>query len=222
MFKTETHAHTMPVSRCSRITPEEMVRLYKEAGYTTLFISDHFSAYHFNDDVSWEMNVDLLYGAYEKARIEGDRLGMNVLFSPELACGGNHYLMYNVTPAFLKARPDFFSLSIADVAAYARTHGVSLVQAHPYRDGKCYPTVSFVQGIEAINTNPRHENFDDRCMTLARESGLPMTGGSDTHRPEDVALCAVLSETPITTADEYLALLAEGAIHIERHGVVIL
>ena len=222
MYKTETHAHTMPVSRCSRITPEEMVRLYKERGYTTLFISDHFSDYHFNPDNAWECNVDLLYDAYEKARVEGDRLGLTVLFSPELSCQGNHYLLYGVTPAFLKARPDFFSLTVEQVAEYARAHGVKMIQAHPYRDGKCYPTVAFVQGIEAINTNPRHENFDDRCLMLARETGIPVTGGSDTHRPEDVGLAAVLSEEPIRSAEEYLTLLAEGRLHIQRGEEVLL
>lgn len=222
MFKTETHAHTMPVSRCSRITPEEMVRRYKEAGYTTLFVSDHFSDYHFNPEITWDNNVDLLYGAYEKARIEGDRLGLYVLFSPELTCAGNHYLLYNVTPALLKARPDFFSLSVEEMAAYVHAHGGSIIQAHPYRDGKCYPTVSVAQGIEAVNTNPRHENFDDKCMLLARESGLPMTAGSDAHRTEDVALAAMLSETPITTADEYLTLLREGKLRIQRGDEVLL
>jgi hypothetical protein len=53
-----------------------MVRLYKERGYTTLFIADHVSAYPFSEERSWEQNVDLLYEAYERARVEGDRLGV--------------------------------------------------------------------------------------------------------------------------------------------------
>ena len=43
MYKTEVHMHTYPVSSCSKLTPAEQVRLFKEAGYDTVFVSDHFS-----------------------------------------------------------------------------------------------------------------------------------------------------------------------------------
>ena len=48
MFKTETHLHTWPVSNCSRIEPREMIRRYKDAGYDTVFVSDHYAKYHFD------------------------------------------------------------------------------------------------------------------------------------------------------------------------------
>ena len=34
-YKTELHAHTKPVSLCSEITPEEIVRAYYEYGWGT-------------------------------------------------------------------------------------------------------------------------------------------------------------------------------------------
>ena len=42
MFKTETHLHTAEVSSCSKIKAREMIRKYYEAGYSTVFVSDHF------------------------------------------------------------------------------------------------------------------------------------------------------------------------------------
>ena len=42
MFKTETHMHTDESSRCGKVPAREMVALYHAAGFTTLFISDHF------------------------------------------------------------------------------------------------------------------------------------------------------------------------------------
>ena len=42
MYKTETHLHTDESSSCGRVPAKELIRLYKEAGYTTVFVTDHF------------------------------------------------------------------------------------------------------------------------------------------------------------------------------------
>ena len=42
MYKIETHLHTAEVSLCGRIRARDMVSRYYEAGYSTLFITDHF------------------------------------------------------------------------------------------------------------------------------------------------------------------------------------
>ena len=47
MFKTETHLHTSEVSRCGQVSAAEMIELYKEAGYSTVFVSDHFKPHTF-------------------------------------------------------------------------------------------------------------------------------------------------------------------------------
>jgi len=119
MFKTETHLHTFPVSSCSRKSPEEMIRLYHEAGYTTVFVSDHFAKYHFdrlpnNENLSWREKTAMIMEAYETAKAVGESLGMHVLFSPELSLDGNHYLLYGADKAFMDLREDLFTLKIAE------------------------------------------------------------------------------------------------------------
>lgn len=221
MYKIETHLHVKPVSSCARMMPEEMIRLYHEVGYDTVFVSDHFAGHHFDKlgaDLSFSQKVDLLCGAYEKAKAAGETYGMHVLFSPELSLAGNHYLLYNVSEAFLKSREDVFAMSLPDFHAHAKAYGVTIVQAHPYRDGKCFPTPEYVDGIETINTNPRHENFDDKALALANEYHLPMSAGSDAHRLEDIGCAAMLSPYPITTTEEYLALLHSGEATLIRRG----
>ena len=224
MYKIETHLHVKPVSSCAWMTPEEMITRYHEAGYDTVFVSDHFAGHHFDKlgaDLSFCDKVDLLIGAYEKAKATGEARRMHVLFSPELTLRGNHYLLYNVSEAFLKSREDVFSMTLADFHAHAKAHGVTIVQAHPYRDGKCFPTPDYVDGFEVLNTNPRHENFDDKAMALAKEHGKPMSAGSDAHRVEDIAGAAMLSPRPITTVDDYLALLNSGEARLMKGEAII-
>lgn len=224
MFKTETHMHTYPVSSCSRLTPVEIIRLYHEAGYKTVFISDHFAKYHFDrlpEGLTWREKTAMLYDAYLEARREGESLGMNVLFSPELSLDGNHYLLYNVERSFLDLREDLFTMKIAEFRELALAHGITMIEAHPYRDGKYFPTPEYVDGIEVINGNTHHENYNDRAMELAKEHNLLMCVGSDAHKPEDIALTAMVSEEEITSVDQYLELLRAGKLSLMHNGEII-
>ena len=72
-----------------------MVRTYHEVGYQTMFISDHFAASHFKklgDQLTFEDKVHILYNSYLKAKKEGERYGMNILFSVELSLCSNHWV----------------------------------------------------------------------------------------------------------------------------------
>jgi len=223
MYKIETHIHTKPISACARFSPEEMIRFYKDAEYNTVFVSDHFSEYHYSFflDLSWQEKNALLYDSYLTAKKTGEELGLHVLFSPEMSLSGNHYLLYNASLEFLNSREDFFHLSLLEFSDYAKQSGVTVIQAHPFRDGKCVPEPDFVDGFEVINTNPRHENFDEKAFEVAREHNLLMSAGSDAHRTEDIGLAAVLSNYDITTTDEYLDLLRSREAKLMRNGEIL-
>ena len=42
MYRYETHMHTSQASACAFSTGAEMARAYAAAGYTGIFITDHF------------------------------------------------------------------------------------------------------------------------------------------------------------------------------------
>ncbi|MBP5269517.1 MAG: PHP domain-containing protein [Clostridia bacterium] len=220
MYRTETHVHTLPVSSCSRLYPEEMIRLYHEAGYDTVFISDHFSKKHFGklgDAMTFEEKVDLMYESYLKAKREGEKYGMVILFSAELSLCGNHWLLYRADVDFLKLRPDIFDITLEEFREHATAHGVTVIQAHPLRDGKNTPHPEIADGFEVINSSPRHENFDGDVRALALKHGLLMSAGSDAHRECDVGGAAVLSEKRIETVGDYLELLRSGKAVLVRN-----
>ncbi len=214
MFKTEVHLHTYPVSSCAKLTPVEQVRLFKEAGYDTIIVSDHFSPHHFRkmgEELTFAQKVDKLCDAYLEAKAEGDRLGLNVLFSVELSFKKNHYLLYGVTREFLKLREDIFDISLDELYEHLKAHGITIIQAHPFRDEKCQPHPHHVDGFE-INVHPKHENYNERTMEIAAEYDMPLTVGSDVHGEGQVGLSATLSEVEITSVEQYLELLFAGKL----------
>ncbi len=211
MYKTEAHLHTYPVSSCAQLTPVEQVRLFKEAGYDTVIVSDHFSPHHFKklgEHLSFAEKVDKLCDAYLEAKAEGDRIGLTVLFSVELSFHKNHYLLYGVTREFLKLREDIFDIDIDELYAHLKAHGITIIQAHSHRAEKCVPHPHHVDGFE-INFNLRKDNYNERTVKVAKEYNLPLTIGSDAHRPEDVGISATLSEEKIESIEQYLRLVFE-------------
>ena len=41
-FRAELHAHCSPASPCGDLPPEEVVRIFHEAGYSGLALTNHF------------------------------------------------------------------------------------------------------------------------------------------------------------------------------------
>lgn len=211
MFKTEAHMHTYPVSSCSKLSPVEQVRLFKEAGYDTIIVSDHFSPHHFKklgEHLTFAEKVDKLCDAYLEAKAEGDRIGLTVLFSVELSFHKNHYLLYGATREFLKLREDIFDIDIDELYAHLKAHGITIIQAHSHRarSEDCVPQPDYVDGFE-LNFCRRKENNNEKTLVLAKEYDMPLTVGSDCHRPEDVGVSATLSEEKIESVEQYLDLV---------------
>ncbi len=217
MFKTETHLHVSEVSRCSHLTAEEMVEFYHNAGYKTLFISDHYHSAYFErlgDSLTWAEKIDCFMSGYKAAKIAGEKYGMNILFSAEVKLDAlrNHYLVYGLDETLMKAHPELLALSVEEFYAFTKANGLTVVQAHPYRDGNHFPTPNCVDALEVHNSNPRHDNYTEKAIALAREHHLPMTAGSDAHRPEDIAGTGVITEQEIKTTEDYLDALKNGKL----------
>ena len=217
MFFTETHLHTYPTSGCSRLSPKEAVECYQQDGYSTLFITNHFAGWFGrNTELSWAEKVDLFFQGYEDARMAGDAMGVCVLPAMELTLktAPNDYLLYGVTKEFFLDKPDISEMTPQKVYALAKKAGIFVVQAHPCR-GKSIPTPDCVDALEVINTSPRHDNQNETVRAIAKEYGLPMTSGSDAHRPEDVARGGVMTKKQILSVKDYVEALRAGSLQLK-------
>ena len=142
-----------------------MVRQYKEAGYSTVFVSDHFQSNSLDvlGDIPWSDKITIFLSGYYKAKYEGETIGVNVLPAAEFcfADSKNHYLAYGITKEFLDTHPDLHKMPAAEFLKIAREAGIFIVHAHPYRDGKDGATPELVDAMEIYNSNPRHEDHSE-------------------------------------------------------------
>ena len=221
MFKIETHVHTSEVSQCSRKRAKELVRAYKDAGYDTIFITDHFQANTVGayGDIPWADKMAIFLGGYYRAKYEGDLIGLTVLPGAEFCFpeAPRHYLAYGITKEFLDAHPDMNLMDIETFSKIAHEAGIFIVQAHPYRDGKTTPAPEFIDAVEVYNSNPRHEDNSELTEQFVKEFSLPVTAGSDAHRDEDIALSGLESDFEIKTVEDFVRLVKSGEARIIRN-----
>lgn len=224
MYKIETHLHTKEFSGCGRRWASEQINDCAAAGYNTVFITDHYSKKAFDRflESSWEEKLQKFLSGYKNAYETGKELGINVLLAMEItfSCTPNDYLVYGITEKFLRENPTLYESRIEEFYPLAKKNGFLVVQAHPYRDDKCFPTPKFVDGIEIYNSNPRHEDYNDKAELLAKNEELLVTSGSDAHRLGDVGLSGMFSKTPIRTTEEFIAFIKSGKGEIIKGATV--
>lgn len=194
----ETHLHTSESSACSKVCAAEQVRLFKNAGYTGIVITDHFIGGNSAVDRSlpWDAWVDGFCRGYEKAKAEGDRLGLQVFFGWEAGYRGTEFLIYGLDKQWLLDHPQIRDCTVQEQYQLVHRDGGIVIHAHPFRvepyipEIRLYPEhVDAVEAINATHSSPAsvsHKNpqWNDQAMAYARKHGLPMTSGSDQHRPE--------------------------------------
>ena len=188
MFKTETHIHTAEVSICSHKKAREMVRIYKERGYSTICITDHFQGNTLDSygDIPWQEKMSIFLGGYYRAKVEGEKIGINVLAGAELCFPGNpnHYLAYGITKQFLDANPNINKTSIEYFSEVAHKAGIFIIQAHPYRESRSIDHIRLfprrVHGVEVYNAG-RRESENVFAATYCRHYELIAFAGTDNH-----------------------------------------
>lgn len=216
MFKIETHLHTSHTSKCGWLDAAALAEGYAKAGYAAVAVTDHY-----NRDTFAYLNIDTtcpgdvitpFLEGFRRMEAECGKRGLKVYKGAELrfdeSC--NDYLLYNYPDGLLADPEKVFHLGIAAFAPLAREAGALLVQAHPYRK-KCTPAIAcYLDGVEVLNCNPRHESRNGRAEEYAALHGLLRTGGSDCHRTEDIGLGGILTEELPEGDAELARLIREG------------
>lgn len=216
MFLIETHLHTNHSSECGHLTAAEVAKAYQEAGYAALAVTDHYNRDTFRylgvDTAGPGDKVGAFLTGYRLLKEECDRRGLVLYQGAELrfdeCC--NDYLLYNYPEELLAEPEKVFRMGIAAFAPLAREAGALLIQAHPYRR-KCTPAFAcYLDGVEVLNLNPRHDSRNDRAQEYAVLHGLLRTGGSDCHRSEDVGAGGIQAEVLPEDTAGFAALLRSG------------
>ena len=194
-FLYETHMHTSETSFCSTTKAKEHVRIYHDRGYAGIIITDHLSTRNFRRSKfkkgkslrSWEEKVKFLLKGYEKAKEEGDKIGLDVFLGWEFYANGSEFLTYGLGKEFLLNHKDLDKMLIDEYSKLVRENGGYLAQAHPYREkeGMEVPVdQNLIDGVEIYNASRTHKGKENaKAIVFAREHNLPVQAGTDAHKP---------------------------------------
>ncbi len=207
-FIYETHLHTYVGSKCGKESPEDQVRRYRRYGYTGIFVTEHF----FNGNTSvpykelpWDEAIDRFFESYDRAKAEGEKLGMDVFFGFENSYRGNDILTYGLGKDWLKAHPEIVEMPMRKYCEFARSEGGLVVHAHPFREAGYIDMICLaprsVDAVEILNAN-RTDFENERAEEYARNYELPVTAGSDIHAPQ-FRLCGVSSSVRFSCVEDY-------------------
>lgn len=214
----EMHQHTEICSKCGRANPEELVHALKEDGFAGVVITNHF--YHGNTGVDrglcWADFVKVYEQSYLAAKAEGDKIGVDVLFGMEEHVGNSkEVLIYGVHPQFFYDHPELRSCDLKMIYDLVHAAGGLVVQAHPFRargyikNPKLRLDPKLLDGIEVHNAcNKPGEN--EEALALAKEHGLIIVSGSDSHSSAFEDRFGISCEHRITTEEELVSVLKSG------------
>lgn len=191
----ETHMHTSESSKCASSSGKEMADAYFDAGYSGIFVTDHFIWGNTRVDpkLPWEDWVTEFIKGYEHAKAEGDAIGLQVFFGWEACYKGIEFLIYGLSPEWLYKHPEIRDATIPEQLELVHAGGGMVIQAHPYRKEDYIPEMRLypdhVDGVEVINAthsshrSKSHNNplFNLKAEAYAKHYNLPMTAGSDNH-----------------------------------------
>ncbi len=218
MFKFDTHVHTSETSPCAKMTAAETVRLYQEAGFSGVCITDHFTRNLLASfgRTNWKDTVDRYLAGYRNAKEYGYKHGMDVLLGAEILMDGtrNDYLLFGLDEKILYDNPHIYSYNPKELKRFAESHGLLLFQAHPFRSYVTTENPLYLHGVEVFNGNPRHDSHNDLAQAFAKENRLLMSAGSDCHQIEDVGRSGIMTEVRIRDMKTLVEVLKTGKLTV--------
>lgn len=209
VFKYDMHVHTSEVSVCGRTRAKEVVKMYKNAGYQGLVITDHFNKEYFDkfNNLDWGEKIDRYLKGYYEAYDEGQKYDMDILLGMEIRFpqNVNDYLVYGVSEKFLKENEDMHNTDINFFKQLIKNNeNIMIYQAHPFREKCVVADWNLLDGVEAYNGNPRHDSLNHKAMNYASEHKLLMISGSDFHRTEDLASGGIIVNNRMKNQDDLI------------------
>ncbi|MBQ7868043.1 MAG: transposase [Clostridia bacterium] len=215
MYLYELHAHTSECDRDAHLSARELVRLYHEAGYDGMVITDHyierFYTLWFPEEVAGlthHQQVTRWLKGFRTAREEGEKIGFTVLPGAEVRFdnGPNDYLLYGVHEDFFYTVPRLNELNSLEKLLTLMPEGVCVVQAHPFRDGMEVRHPDGLFGMEVYNAGtPAFRN--ELARQFAKHYALAQTSGSDIHDMSRLAKGGIRTGHKILTPEDLIAVL---------------
>lgn len=222
-YRIELHAHTSPASGCSEISPELLIQTYHNIGCHAVAVTNHFTYGTCSGDMPKDKVVDDYMNDFYRAKAEGDRLGITVLFGLELRFleNNNDYLLYGADEKETLIISQLLELGIADFRQNYINKNSVLIQAHPFRSGMTEVNPALLDGIEVFNMHPNHNSRPAVAAKYAKKNGLLATAGTDYHHHNHEGLGITLTKNLPRDSYELAALIKSRDFKMEIGGFMI-
>lgn len=224
----ETHCHTSTVSACSALSPESLVNLYVENGYSGVFVTDHFMKgnchYEIKAERDYKKQVEMFFEGYRKVKEVANGV-LDVFCGFEISYKGTDVLVYGLDEKKTSEYPEIMDMTMREFIEFANSLGAMTVQAHPFREAGYIDHIRLfpmAQGVEVYNSSR-----DDLSNGLAYEYykaynaayGKVRTAGSDIHGVSLETLSGMAFESKITSVADFIEKLKrdEGEIFRKRN-----
>lgn len=185
MYKIEMHCHTSETSPCAKTSAVELVKLYKDAGYNGIIITDHFCYSNFKNEDNWDNVVNRFLKGYLKAKEEAKKHHIDIYLGMEIRFldSNNDYLVYGIDEQFLYDNPWLYMKDLRHLDEICENKYL-IVQAHPYRWDNTLADIKYLDGIEYNNTNPNNDCNNEKAYNAWIKTDLIGTCGCDFHSPD--------------------------------------
>lgn len=220
-YRYETHMHTKEGSACASASGAEMAAAHKAAGYTGIFVTDHFFNGNcaVNRNLPWKERVEAFCSGFEHAKEEGDKIGLQVFFGFEFNSFGAEFLIYNLDKQWLQEHEDIDRMDTRKALSLMHTDGAFIVQAHPFRERDYIDHIQLfprdIDGVEAINAAHKGiegKRMNERAFVYAKMFDLPVTAGSDSHHTNLLFGGGIETAEKIECAGDYFRLVRNGRL----------
>lgn len=223
-YKIEAHCHTKPVSKCADFTPEEVVKNYKEGGADAIVLTNHFMKDYLPEPK--EKFVNEYLSDYHKAMEAGEKYGLKVIFGMEIRFSNennNDYMVYGIDESFVGNAYDMLKGNLEQFYKALKDDKNLIIQAHPLRNG-CEPAnFEFLDGHEALNMHPSHNQSSALAYRLAiGQKDFIITAGSDYHHKNHEMTGIILSKTLPCDSFEFAKILKSKDYLFSLGGLVAL
>lgn len=219
-YMYESHFHTSDVSTCAHISAEEAAELYKNAGYSGVVVTDHFSTDCFENKYpgnNWKEKVDYFLRGYYNAK-KHETEDFSVMLGIELRFdeNDNDYLVYGVDEEFLYNNEGITKMTAKQFKKLAEKNQLTVIQAHPFRIDSNITNPRYIDGIEIYNGNRRHDSSNNLAEIWAKKHGFLTTSGSDFHEYEDLARSGMVCDKFIKDSKEFRTVLLSGGFELKK------
>lgn len=219
--RVELHAHTSPGSRCACVPVDDVIRIFADAGYDGIAITNHFFTEIFQtyyNTTDKQQTLERYLSDYYAAREAGEKYGIRVYLGAELRwdrVNNNDYLIYGIDEAMLGDIYDFIAATPEEFVRACKSEKSVFIQAHPFRKGLTRLDPSLLDGIEAFNLHPGHNGAVALASQYADAHHLMKTAGTDYHHEGHHGISATRFATLPADSFELAAALKKNDFLIE-------